>query len=883
MLSRYRETLRGWSDPVGRTLFRLNLRPNHLTLMGLVISFVATAAFVSGRTRVGGLLLLAAGLCDFFDGSLARASGQVTPFGAFLDSVIDRYSDLLVMLGIVVFFASMAERRGAVVAMAGLVGSIMVSYTKARAESIGIDCNVGFMERPERMICVIAGAVLDVLEPALWVLAVLANVTAIHRILHTRRLARALTVGLVLTAALGVASAGAAEPPPTPSEETIVAWRAAVEQHQGGDSTALAREFRADAALKSRIGDYVRWYLADVFRRRGQLTEARRMAASIAEHAKDSRLAPAGLLAAATLADRAGDAAATQQYLTRLIESYPDSAELPAALYLLGATGELRGQLDAAAAAYRELQILLPTSGWADGAGDRLAALARGGMRIPELSLTQRLDRAERLSKGGVPQAAVDEAERIASETKDTPVAVRALRIVADAAQRMKKWDVAARALSMAVARAPSAQRPTLLLEQARLTARGKQPERALPIYATVVANGTEAEAAEAAYARARILDDLDRDGEAATAYRNVATRYPAREVAGASLWRLGWIAWAGGRTREAGDAWVRLTEIPGGRPYRIPALYWAGRARETAGRADEARRLWKRVLAEAPRSYYGLLAAHRVAGDAGGETAAARAEAPALSLALPADPAAALAEDPGYARVDLLRRVGLLEDAVAELDVVVHRSLGDTVRLYNLSGAYVRDERYHLALRILRRHFSVLAASGHPSLPQAFWEMLYPFGWRRAVTEAAEREGLDPFLVAALVREESSYYPRAISRAGARGLMQLMPRTAQMVANHGGIALQSDDTLDDPGINVDLGTRFLAGMLKEFSDPRLALAAYNAGPGRVRQWLKARPSDDIEAFVELIPFDETRGYVKRVMLSWEEYRRVYGSSPVPK
>src|SRR5207244_7161667 len=92
-----------------------------------------------------------AGLFDFFDGSLARASGQVTPFGAFLDSVIDRYSDLVVLLGIVVLFARTPNARGAILAMAALVGSVMVSYTKARAESIGIECNVGMMERPERL------------------------------------------------------------------------------------------------------------------------------------------------------------------------------------------------------------------------------------------------------------------------------------------------------------------------------------------------------------------------------------------------------------------------------------------------------------------------------------------------------------------------------------------------------------------------------------------------------------------------------------------------------------------------------------------------------------------------------------------------------------
>jgi soluble lytic murein transglycosylase len=122
---------------------------------------------------------------------------------------------------------------------------------------------------------------------------------------------------------------------------------------------------------------------------------------------------------------------------------------------------------------------------------------------------------------------------------------------------------------------------------------------------------------------------------------------------------------------------------------------------------------------------------------------------------------------------------------------------------------------------------------------------------------------------VAAVVREESSYYPRAVSRAGARGLMQLMPATARLLAPEG--------DLDDPAFNIDLGTRFLAGLMREFGDVRLALAAYNAGPKRVRQWWTARRGDDIEAFVEQIPYDETRLYVKKIVLAWDEYRRIYG------
>ena len=259
MLGRYRERIRAWTDPVGRGLFRLRLRPNHLTVIGLGVSFLAASAFSAGRTRAAGLLLIVAGLCDFFDGALARVSGQVTPFGAFLDSVIDRYSDLLVLLGIVVLFARMPHTRGAIVAMAGLIGSMMVSYTKARAESIGVRCTVGMMERPERMICLIAGALLGLLEPALWILAILSNLTALQRILFTLRATRsmpalrAVALGTLLLAP-AAAVAGSARIAP----ETERAWADAILAYQQGEPGPLIREFETKAARESPIGDHVR-------------------------------------------------------------------------------------------------------------------------------------------------------------------------------------------------------------------------------------------------------------------------------------------------------------------------------------------------------------------------------------------------------------------------------------------------------------------------------------------------------------------------------------------------------------------------------------------------------------------------------------------------
>jgi phosphatidylglycerophosphate synthase len=189
MLSHYKTSLARLGDPVARALFRARVRPNHLTMVGLGVSLVAAGALAHGRLRIGAVLLALAGLFDFFDGSLARLANCVSAFGAFLDSVVDRYSDLVVLLGVVLYYHRAADTTGVFLTMVALVGTIMTSYTKARAQSIGLACEIGLIERPERLILLIAGATFNLLTPAMIVLAVLTNLTALQRILYTRRAA----------------------------------------------------------------------------------------------------------------------------------------------------------------------------------------------------------------------------------------------------------------------------------------------------------------------------------------------------------------------------------------------------------------------------------------------------------------------------------------------------------------------------------------------------------------------------------------------------------------------------------------------------------------------------------------------------------------------
>lgn len=190
MLSHYKKSLHGVADPVARLLLRAHVRPNQLTVLGLGVSMVAAHAFFEGRLRLAAALLAVAGLFDFFDGSLARLAGSESAFGAFLDSVVDRYSDLVVLLGIVLYYERADGTWGIFFTMVTLIGTIMVSYTKARAQSIGIRCEIGLMERPERMIVLIAGGVFHLLTPAVIVLALLTNLTALQRILYVWGAAR---------------------------------------------------------------------------------------------------------------------------------------------------------------------------------------------------------------------------------------------------------------------------------------------------------------------------------------------------------------------------------------------------------------------------------------------------------------------------------------------------------------------------------------------------------------------------------------------------------------------------------------------------------------------------------------------------------------------
>lgn len=178
---------RGWVQPLALALGRLGLTPNTLTVLGLLLSAIGAVVLALGHLLMGGVLVLVSGLFDLMDGTLARATQRTSAFGAVLDSTFDRYGEALSLLGLLFYYLANGGTTEIVLIYVAIVGSLMVSYVKARAEGVGLSCDVGIFTRSERVFVLAVSLIIGQVLIGLWLLAVLANVTAVHRLLEVKK------------------------------------------------------------------------------------------------------------------------------------------------------------------------------------------------------------------------------------------------------------------------------------------------------------------------------------------------------------------------------------------------------------------------------------------------------------------------------------------------------------------------------------------------------------------------------------------------------------------------------------------------------------------------------------------------------------------------
>ena len=182
-----RVRFKGLLDPIGTFLNRLGLTPNAMTILGLVGNTLGAFFLARGQMTLGGILILAMGPIDALDGTMARLRGESGVFGAFVDSVTDRYSELVIFGGLLIFYLNRGERLAAILVYAAAFGSVLVSYVRARAQSLGYDTKVGLLTRMERYLVLAPSLVINLPMVGLWIIALFANFTALQRIYDIRR------------------------------------------------------------------------------------------------------------------------------------------------------------------------------------------------------------------------------------------------------------------------------------------------------------------------------------------------------------------------------------------------------------------------------------------------------------------------------------------------------------------------------------------------------------------------------------------------------------------------------------------------------------------------------------------------------------------------
>ncbi len=582
---------------------------------------------------------------------------------------------------------------------------------------------------------------------------------------------------------------------------------------------------------------------------------------------------PAGLRASALLADAllATHAFAQAQ---RQAEHAASLAGQPAevraglswtAAQALASEGAENPQLARPAAeALRTFWLLHPEHPAAESA----RALERSlSISLPEDSGRALLLRASRLLSSGLPAAAAAQAESAARQLSGVEAAEAALlraRALSADGKRSETPPILQEAWAHGAAHVAAAAGMLLARDRAR---RGKDDE-ALQLADAVAHRFVDApEAGESVLFTARLLADAGQRTKARARLAKLARKRNGSN-ASAARWTLAWMSFQD----HLGDAHERFAEFAGSAASdeeRAQGLYWVARSKtprpdpspaQAAADAKAFAAQMTRVTELDPLGWYGLLARQIL-----GQSAPAAVAFPRLRPTPPAPAALRLAVD--------LASLGLLAEAAGEADWFVARHPGDAgaaaLPVYESAGRYDRS----VALAE-----SLLGGRG-PRAPKLILDAAYPAAFPLEVARSAARTRIDPYLLLAVMRRESLFKPDTRSVAGAVGLLQLLPATARRAAMVLGRPPLRDEELTVPGTAIDLGAWYLSELLGRFGDPAPALAAYNAGPRVAGPWASRGAGRPLDAWVEDIPYRETRRYVKIVIGSWSAYRLLAGGA----
>ncbi len=519
---------------------------------------------------------------------------------------------------------------------------------------------------------------------------------------------------------------------------------------------------------------------------------------------------------------------------------------------------EQEGDLAAARKAWLEVWTELPHTGEGEAATvalDRLDAVSP--RERDQLSVLRA--RCNSLTAARYNLEALEVCTRARSVAQEAALRRRLDRRIADLLFRLRRYPEAVQAFGAIPGR-------DARFWHARSLARSGQISESIRRF-EALGKGSDALAFRSRFLVATLWEDSDVP-KAEAHYAAVAKRAPRASQRREASWRLGWAAYQAGRF---GEAESRLRDVVASTPDPIEALrgrYWSARAAQQAGQEDATERLAE-LARTFPVTYYGWRAAQAL----GQPPVFGRVGPPARSSTQP--PASRIPERT-LERARILIEAGLEEDAARELSAERKRARHRSDRLL-LANLLQEAGDYHQAQRVVLDAHLLELAKGPSTGVVDLWWAAWPNAYGEFVEAAVEGREVDAALLSAVMREESGYRPKVLSVVGARGLAQIMPDTGRRLAEQLGAAAYHPDELLVPERNLELAGLYLESLLARFSGrTSAAVASYNAGPGAVTRWIDAAPNLPDDEWVEAIPYDQTRTYVKRVLRSRFAYEVLY-------
>ena len=657
-------------------------------------------------------------------------------------------------------------------------------------------------------------------------------------------------------------------PPPAPASPLS----RGVEALAGGRPDAALALLAAPAPDPALTG-YQQYYRALALTRAGRAADAAPILAALTRDLPRGALGDMVRLAAGEAAEAAGnhrEALEHYEALGRGTTAAPDDLLLRLGRVRL-ALGDRRG----AVAAYQRLHDTFPLSEVAPQAASELAGLdAWAPLEHGSERFAKELARAERLFAARRYAQARDAFEVLLPASRGDDHELVSLRL-AECDHYLKRHRAAREALTPWLDKARRRAEARFF----HLTATRELGERAeyVRLAEALIAEFPEETWAEEALnnlATHYIL--VDEDAKADAVFRQVLERFPLGRHAPRAAWRVGWNAYRQGRHAETAEVFELAASRFPRSDYRPPWIYWAARSRDQLGDVRVANRLYGILVADYLNSYYGRLASRQLT--------AREVEPMTMARAVAAPPGSlgnreAARSPAGGATTPIIRALiahGLYDAALAEVRWAQQVS-GDSPALQATVGLiYSRRGELRRGITAIRRAYPQFMTAGGEDLPVELLEVLFPVAYWELIQKHAPARGLDPYLVAALMAQESTFDRAIRSSANAIGLMQVLPSTGRRYARQLKIPRFSAARLTDPEVNVRIGTAYFADMVRRFGGVHHALASYNAGPGRVARWIAEKPGVDTDEFIDDIPFPETQNYVKRILGTAEDYRRLY-------